>query len=54
VITALRYLGRNAVDADTLKRLSGILDASNKKKLRSAKQQIPAWLGVAVDQIAAA
>lgn len=54
VITALRYLGRDAVDAGTLKRLSGTLDSKNKRKLRSVKPQLPAWLAAAVDQIAAA
>ncbi|MEQ1569884.1 MAG: DUF6088 family protein [Myxococcota bacterium] len=54
VITALRYLGRDAVDEDTLKRLSGTLDAPNKRKLRSVKPQLAAWLGAAVDRIAAA
>ena len=54
VITALRYLGRDAVDADMLKRLSTNLDSANKKKLVSVKRQLPGWLSVAVDQIAAA
>lgn len=54
VITALRYLGRDAVDDDLLKRLSSTLDSANKKKLVSVKRQLPGWLGVAVDQIAAA
>jgi hypothetical protein len=54
IITALHYLGRDAVREDTLTRLAGILDAADKKKLRSVKPQLPAWLGWAVDQIAAA
>ncbi len=53
VITALRFLGRDVVDADTLKRLAVTLDAKNKKKLKAVKRQLPGWLGLAIDQIAA-
>ena len=53
-ITALRYLGRAAVSTDTLRRLSDALDGIDKRRLRAVKKQLPAWLGVAVDQIAAA
>ena len=52
-ITALRYLGRDAVFPDTLRLLSTKLDAANKKALKAIKKQLPAWLGATVDQIVA-
>lgn len=53
VITALRYLGRDAVSSDALQRVASRVDASNKARLRAVRRKLSGWLGDAVEQIAA-
>ena len=48
---ALRYLGRDGVDAQVVRKLGSELDARDKQILRRAARQVPDWMRPVVDQI---
>lgn len=54
VVVALRHLGRDGVSKEVLDKISANLDDSDKARLLTVRRKLPGWLGVAVDQLAAA
>jgi hypothetical protein len=53
VIQALRYLGKDHVNDDTVKRLDRRLSADDRKQLRKDLVYAPAWIGEIMRRLAA-
>lgn len=51
-IVALRYLGRDGITADVLRRLSLALNDADRAMLLQVQRQLPGWLGRTVTQLA--
>lgn len=51
-IVALRYLGRDGITADVLRRLSLALSDADKALLLQVRRQLPGWLGQTVSELA--
>jgi hypothetical protein len=54
VFQALRYLGKDGVDADIVARLARTIDADTRRALIKDALQAPGWMRPVVQQIAAA
>ena len=53
VFQALRYVGKDRVDAVAVRKLAGALDTKDKAQLVKQSRHVPAWMHPIVQQIAA-
>jgi hypothetical protein len=51
VIQALRYLGRDAVDDEVIRKLKGRLPDEDKKSLKKDSKKVPEWMRQVIAQI---
>lgn len=52
VLSALHHLGRTGVTDAVMNRLGAVLDAPDKRQLRSVRRKVPAWLAAVIDRLA--